>query len=279
MARLIPPPQNSDQTVVPTGSADIPLTYFRLVTLAPGESITDRQKNFELLVVVLSGSVDVQVAGQSFESVGRRDSVWTGNADSIYVGTNSEVQIAAKDKPAEIAIAGGYTTENFAAFRIPPEEVESVEVGSIETHSKRNIRHILGQSANGRAGNLLVSELYAAPGCWSGYPPHKHDQENPPEETAFEEVYHYRFNPETGFGGQYHYRDGEDPACVMTQHRSTFVVDDGYHPTSTSPGHEGYIFTILVGKHQRSLIQKFDPQHEHLMAGIPGLQGMRDKFK
>lgn len=279
MARLIPPSQNSDQTIIPTGSTDVPLTYFRLVTLAPGESITDHQANFELLVVVLSASVDVRVAAQSFESVGRRDSVWAGNADSIYVGTNSEVQITAKDHPAEIAIAGGYTTENFSPFRIEPEEVECVEVGSIETHSKRSIRHILGQAANGRAGNLLVSELYAAPGCWSGYPPHKHDQENPPDETAFEEVYHYRFNPETGFGGQYHYRDGEDPSCVMTQHRSTFVVDDGYHPTSTSPGHEGYIFTILVGKHQRSLIQKFEPQHEHLMAGIPGLQSMRDKFK
>ena len=279
MARLIPPAQASDQTIIPAGSPDIPLTYFRLVSLSPGEIISDRQENFELLVVALSGSVDIRVGEQSFESVGRRDSVWTGKADSVYAGTNSEIRITAGGKPAEIAIAGGFTTERLAPFRIQPENVESVEVGSVATHSKRNIRHILGQTANGRAGNLLVSELYAAPGCWSGYPPHKHDVEAPPEETAFEEVYHYRFNPETGFGGQYHYRDGESSTCVMTQHRSTFVVDDGYHPTSTSPGHEGYIFTILVGKHQRSLIQKFDPKHEHLMAGIPGLQGMRDKFK
>lgn len=279
MARLIPPPRNSDQTIIPAGTEDIPLTYFRLVKLEPGEAVTDRQENFELLVVVLSGSVDIRVGDQNFNAIGRRDSIWAGNADSVYGGTGSTIRIQAGLQSAEIAIAGAYTTEKFAPFRVLPADVESVEVGSIETHSKRTIRHILGQSANNRAGNLLVSELYAAPGCWSGYPPHKHDVENPPEETAFEEVYHYRFNPETGFGGQYHYREGESPACVMTQHGSTFVVDDGYHPTSTSPGHEGYIFTILVGKHQRSLIQKFDPQHEHLMAGIPGLQGMRDKFK
>lgn len=279
MARYISPPQVDDDTIIPAGSPDIPLTYFRLVTLQPGENIVDHQNNFELLVVVLSGKVEVQVDEQLFGEIGGRENIWSGCADSVYAGTGSEVKITASMGVAEIAIAGGRTTEKHAPFRILPAAVESVEVGSIETHSQRTIRHILGQSANGRAGNLLVSELYASPGCWSGYPPHKHDQEAPPEETAFEEVYHYRFDPESGFGGQYHYRDGEAPTAVMTQHRSTFVVDDGYHPTSTSPGHRGYIFTILVGKQQRSLIQRFDPKHQHLMAGIPGLQDMRNKFK
>jgi len=154
-----------------------------------------------------------------------------------------------------------------------------VDVGSPETHSHRRIFHILGQNGNGRAGNLLVSELYADPGCWSGYPPHKHDTERPPEETDFQEIYHYRFEPQTGFGTQSCYDPGADAAVVRTQHGDTFLVDRGYHPTSTSPGHRGYIFTILVGRHQRSLIQSFEPKHAHLIAGIPGIQAMRDKFK
>jgi len=124
-----------------------------------------------------------------------------------------------------------------------------------------------------------VSELYADPGCWSGYPPHKHDTERPPEETDFQEIYHYRFRPETGFGGQYLYLPNGEPSVVMTRHGDTFLVDRGYHPTVTSPGHEEYIFTILVGREQRSLIQSFDPVHQHLMSGIPGIQAMRDKFK
>ena len=155
-----------------------------------------------------------------------------------------------------------------------------VEVGSADTHSRRRIFHILGQKAAGRAGRLLVSELYADNGCWSGYPPHKHDTEQPPEETDFEEIYHYRFRPETGFGAQFCYDDnGGDPTIVMTHHGDTFLIDRGYHPTVTSPGHEEYIFTILVGRKQRSLVQNFEPQHRHLMAKIPGIQAMRDKFK
>ena len=80
-----------------------------------------------------------------------------------------------------------------------------VDVGSPETKSHRRIFHILGHNGAGRSGNLLVSELYADEGCWSGYPPHKHDTDDGEVETAHEEVYHYRFNPPTGFGAQYCY--------------------------------------------------------------------------
>jgi 5-deoxy-glucuronate isomerase len=66
---------------------------------------------------------------------------------------------------------------------------------------------------------------------------------------------------------------------AITRHRDTFLIDCGYHPTTRAPGHEGYIFTVLVGRHQRSLVQSFEPAHIHLMAKIPGIQAMRDKFK
>ncbi len=41
----------------------------------------------------------------------------------------------------------------------------------------------------------------------------------------------------------------------------------------------GFIFTILVGRRQRSLVQYFEPVHRPLMAKIPGIQAMRDKFR
>ena len=279
MARLIPPPSDRDALIIPAGTDDIPKTYFRLVRLSAGETITDTQSDFELLVVVLSGRADVRVDDTDFGEIGGRDSIWNGQADSVYAGTGGSIRVTGLSETSEVAIAGGYCEASYAPFRIRPDEVESVEVGSEDTHTKRTIHHILGQNGNGRAGNLLVSELYAAPGCWSGYPSHKHDEDNMPHESAFEEVYHYRFDPETGFGGQYHYRPGEEPSVAMTTHRSTFVVDNGYHPTSTSPGHRGYIFTILVGKTQRSLVQWFEEKHHHLFDVIPGLQAMRDKFK
>jgi 5-deoxy-glucuronate isomerase len=279
MPRLLRARDNRNLPLVEPTGGPLTLSYFNLLRLRAGESHRFDAAGCETVCVVLSGQADITVGGEHFAGVGRRTDIWSGPADSVYAGTGREVIVEARADGTEIAVAGGVCTEKFAPFRIAPEDVAMVDVGSVDTHSRRRIFHILGQNAAGRAGNLLVSELYADPGCWSGYPPHKHDTERPPEETDFEEIYHYRFRPETGFGAQFCYQDGQEPAVVMTRHGDTFLVDRGYHPTVTSPGHEGYIFTILVGRHQRSLVQYFEPAHRPIMAQIPGLQAMRDKFK
>ncbi len=269
---------NRNQPIV-VGESPAELCYFNLLRLRGGESTSVAVPGYETMFVVMSGRADITVGSRSFQGVGHRADVWSGKAESVYTGTGEEVPVSASSPEAEIAVAGGRCDRAFAPFRIAPSDVQMVDVGSPETHSHRRIFHILGQNAVGRAGNLLVSELYADPGCWSGYPPHKHDTEQPPNETEFQEVYHYRFRPESGFGAQYGYHSDGEPTVVMTRHGDTFLVDRGYHPTVTSPGHEGYIFTILVGRHQRSLLQFFEPAHAHLLSAIPGIQAMRDKFK
>jgi 5-deoxy-glucuronate isomerase len=269
----------NDTLIVPPEKTPTDLCSFRILRPEQGKLIEFSEPGHEIALVVLSGQADIVVGTESFPGVGERDDIWSGRADSVYAGTGSMIKVTASKPGTEVAVAGAKCEESFPAFRVTPSEVECVDVGSVETHTRRRIFHILGHNASGRCSRLLVSELYADPGCWSGYPPHKHDTERPPEETDFQEIYHYRFRPESGFGAQYCYQSGDDPQVVMTRHGDTFLVDRGYHPTVTSPGHEGYIFTILVGKHQRSLVQFFEPSHTHLMAGIPGLQAMRDKFK
>jgi 5-deoxy-glucuronate isomerase len=282
MPHLLRANANRHAPIVEPGQAAVSLCYFNLLRLRAGESVTVDVPSCELLCVVLAGRADIAACAQEFKNVGRRADIWEGPADSVYCGTCPRVTVRAGRDGTEVAIAGGVCAQPFAPFRIPPEEVQVVDVGSRETHSRRRIFHILGQNAAGRAGNLLVSELYGDEGCWSGYPPHKHDTERPPEETDFEEIYHYRYRPESGFGAQFCYEGdgaGTEPAVVLTRHGDTFLVDRGYHPTVRAPGHEGYIFTILVGRYQRSLVQSFEPAHAHLMAKIPGIQAMRDKFK
>lgn len=282
MPHLIRATDNRNLPLVEPGKGSLSLSYFNLLRLRRGEFTVLRVPGCELLAVVLSGQVRIVVDGQEFDQVGERADVWAGPADSVYCGLAQSVRVLGLAEVSEVGVAGGLCAQTFAPFRIRPSEVQMVEVGSRETHSRRRIFHVLGHNGVGRAGNLLVSELYGDDGCWSGYPPHKHDTERPPDETAFEEIYHYRYRPENGFGAQFCY-EGEsvDPATavVMTRHGDTFCVDRGYHPTVRAPGHEGYIFTILVGRHQRSLVQYFEPTHGHLMAKIPGIAAMREKFR
>lgn len=279
MPALIRSYGNKKQPIVDGKSGILSLIYFNLLRLRKGQDFQLKVEGFETLFVVLSGNCTIEVNKTKFKDIGQRKDIWSGNADSVYATTGAIAKIHSNHDRTEIAMAGGRCSQKYPPFRIPPEEIDMVDIGSNETKSHRRIFHILGQNALGRAGNLLVSELYADEGCWSGYPPHKHDEERGDEETAFEELYHFRFRPDNGFGAQFAFQTDGSSQCFMTRHGDTFLLDRGYHPTVTSPGHEEYIFTVLVGKHQRSLIQSFKNDYQYLMARFPGIQAMRDKFK
>jgi 5-deoxy-glucuronate isomerase len=271
--------ENRNQPIIRPGSGVLSLAYFNLVRLQEGERFEARVEGIETLYAVLSGNVDLEVDGTAFRSVGQRKDIWSGRADSVYVPAGAPVRMRATADRTEVAVAGGICQRAFAPFRVRPEEVEMVDVGSVETRSHRRIFHLLGQNGLGRAGTLLVSELYCDHGCWSGYPPHKHDEDEGGVETAHEEMYHYRFRPETGFGAQLCFQPDGSSQCFMTRHGDTFLLDRGFHPTVTSPGHEEYIFTILVGRQHRGLVQHFDEEYRYLMGVVPGIQDMVNKFK
>jgi 5-deoxy-glucuronate isomerase len=277
MSQAFIPSFNNKNSPILAGDKPVGRIYFNLVRLMAGQSYQYRLPDFESVIVPMAGTCDLTADGEPFTDMGVRTSVWEGKADALYVGPNTNVAFVAQSD-CEVAIAGGLWDRPMDPFRVRPADVDMVDVGSNETKSRRRIFHILGQNGAGRAGNLLVSELYADEGCWSGYPPHKHDTDQPGE-TAHEEMYHWRFNPPTGFGAQLCYGLDEDARAYMTRDGDTFAFSAGYHPTVTSPGHQSYIFTILVGKTQRSLIQNFDPVHRHLMDRIPGIAAMREKFK
>jgi 5-deoxy-glucuronate isomerase len=269
---------NDNQAIVDHHSAALDLCYFNIVRLRAGEQFQLTLDRYESTWVLLSGTAHFDVNGHVFDGIGKRQSVWHGKAEAVYAPLGSTVKVEAQTD-AEIAIGGGVCQEKFEPFAIRQGDVQLVDVGSSDTKSHRRIFHVLGQKDKERSSRLLVSECYTEEGCWSGYPPHKHDTENPPEETDFEEIYHYRFNPENGFGGQYYFDEDGNRLCHVMQHGDTFAFASGYHPTSTSPGHDAYIFTILVGRHQHSLIQNFQEEYRHLMDKIPGIGDMRNLFK
>src|SRR4051812_35345516 len=160
MPKLIRARDNRHAPLVEPGRGDASLIYFNLLRLEAGQAVTLDVPRCELLCVVLSGRTDIAACAQEFKNVGQRTDIWGGPADSVYCGTCPRVTVRAIRDGTEVAIAGGACEQPFAPFRITPDQVEMVEVGSVETHSRRRIFHILGQNAGGRAGRLLVSELY-----------------------------------------------------------------------------------------------------------------------
>lgn len=282
MPRFIRAYNNYNEPIVSINDSVLPRTYFNIVCLKKGETFYSLLSAYETCWVMASGTCDFDVAGDKFTNVGKRKDIWESQrADSIYAPANAPVQVTCVSETAKIYVAGGRETQYHKPYRISPDEVKPVEVGSVETHSRRVINHILGAKDEGKTGNLLVSELYADPGCWAGYPPHKHADDlakKPGEwkETAFEEIYHFQYNPQNGFGAQFDYYPGDEAAQKVWMMRSgdTFCISGGYHPGVTSPGHAVYIFTILVGHTLHSLVQNFDPEYAYLASQLPGVKDM-----
>lgn len=278
MPEFIKSYNNKNKPIVDASTECMDISYFNLVQLKAGKTYKTKLSDYETAWVVMHGNCNIRVEDMEFTNIGKRKDIWTGKAESVYAPIKSTIQVKA-NTDVEIAVGGGLCQTKYEPFFIGKDDVKMVDVGSSDTKSHRQIFHILGQHHKGRCGRLLVSELWAEEGCWSGYPPHKHDVDKLPEETDLEEIYHYRFSPDNGFGGQYLMLEDGTETCFVTRNGDTFAFERGYHPTSTSPGHRGYIFTILVGRTQESLVQNFKEEHRHLMDKIPGIKDMRDLFK
>ncbi len=282
MPRFIRAYDNHNEPLVSIHDKELPRTYFNIVRLKKGERHYARVPGYETCWVLAGGVCNITVNGETFAGVGKRANIWESQkADSVYAPAGAEVVVEGVSDQAKLFVAGGRCDVQHKPFRITPDEVKPVEVGSVETHSRRVINHILGAKDEGRTGNLLVSELYADPGCWAGYPPHKHGDDLPlsPDawkETGFEEIYHFQYNPHNGFGAQFDYYPGsmEDRNVWMMRSGDTFCISGGYHPGVASPGHAEYIFTILVGHTQHSLVQNFDPEYAYLASRLPGVKDM-----
>jgi len=277
----IPHHDNHNQPIVDRNNDKVPLCYFNIVKLKKDETFDSQVEGYETCIVPATGSVDVEVKGQTFERVGKRMHIWEGEPESVYVPVGVKASLTCVSEEVEVFIAGAKHDEVYEPFAVRESDIDPVQYGSDDTKTHRKIKHILGKNPAGKVGRLLVSELFTVgAGGWSGFPPHKHDTDHLPEETRHDEVYNFRFNPPHGFGAQFLTPEGEDYGDVYhIRNSSTILIENGYHPCVAAPGYEMYYFTILGGLSQRPLHQNFHPEHAYQIETIPGIKDMISKFK
>ena len=277
----IPPHDNANHPIVDVGHDLVPLNYFNIVKLKAGETFDYRLEDYETCIVPATGTVTVEVAGETYADIGNRGTdVWDGEPEGVYVPTNNAARITARTD-TETFIAGAKYAETLKPFAVRRDELDLVQYGSDDTKTHRKIKHILGANHHDRVGRLLVSELFTVgAGGWSGFPSHKHDTDRLPDETRHDETYNFRFRPDYGSGLQMLQREDNEPGdAYHIMNRSTVLIDKGYHPCCALPGYEMYYFTILGGLTQRSLKQYFQPTHAEQLHTIPGIMDMVARFK
>jgi 5-deoxy-glucuronate isomerase len=227
---------------------------FRAVKLDAGKSYESREPGREACLVILSGRVTIEAAGETFAGLGGRESVFDGPATSLYVPANANYRITA-EAGAEIAICTAPAEPGGKPRLIRSDQVETRGSGT----NTRYVRNILSDSDD--AHSLLVVEVITPGGNWSSYPPHKHDRDAFPDETFLEETYYHRLSPPQGFAFQRVYTDARDIDETMTvQDGDLVMVPRGYHPVGAPHGYDLYYLNVMAGP-RRNWVFRNDPAH------------------
>jgi 5-deoxy-glucuronate isomerase len=203
----------------------------------------------EIALVPLSGGGCRVVAEGSEWQLGGRANVFAGLPWALYLPRDTAYRV---EGAAEVAICGARCERRFEPVLVRPEDVEVETRGA--GNATRQINHILKPEFP--AQRLLVVEVFTPAGNWSSYPPHKHDEDNPPGEVVLEETYYYRTD---GFAFQalYSPRHGLDLTATVRD-GDLMLVPYGYHTTAAAHGYDLYYLNALAGD-RRSMASADDP--------------------
>ena len=247
--------------------------------LADGESRGLGAGRRELVVVPLEGSVVVtsdDASGRHEVTLAGRASVFAGPTDVAYVPAGSRLSVSAVGE-ARVAIvyAVTATVEQRFAFRHVRADEVPVELRGAGIAS-REVRNF-GIPGVLDADSIIACEVVTPAGNWSSWPPHKHDEERPGEETQLEEIYFFQVAPEAGtpaaaamdpIGYQRVYGTAHRPIDVMAEVRSgdVVLVPHGWHgPAMAAPGYDLYYLNVMAGpgsaENGRAWLICDDPAH------------------
>lgn len=216
---------------------------FGLYRLAPGERAAEATGDREAILVLVEGRARIAGAGESFGELGERLDVFERRPPaSVYVPNGTAWEAVAT------------TAVTLAVCTAPGRgghPARLLDKPALVTRGKgTNTRHIHNIAMEDRdvADSLLVTEVFTPDGHWSSYPPHRHDEDDPPRMTYLEETYYHRLNPATGFGIQRVFTDdlSLDETMAVADGDVT-LVPRGHHPCAAPYGHAMYYLNVMAG--------------------------------
>jgi len=240
------------------GAHSMALTEFGLLMLRAGATHEAVTGDFEEALVFLGGRARVIGDGFDLSEVGGRASVFDGPPHTVYLPRRIGYRVTATTD-ADIAVNRSPASRDTAPpTLIPPEKTRALTIG--KDNYLRHATVILDETFDSE--HFYIGEGHIPSGHWSGYPPHRHDVDDPPAEIDMEETYFYRFDPPHGFGFQGIYA-GDNCAddAYLVRHNDTVAIASGYHPLCGAPGYRMYYLWTMTGAKHRGLISAKDPAH------------------
>ncbi|QLH21876.1 5-deoxy-glucuronate isomerase [Streptomyces sp. Rer75] len=231
------------------GRAGWGYSSLRVLDLPPGGSHQLAAGDSEWIVLPLSGGCTVITEGETFELHGRT-SVFSGVTDFAYVPRDAHATIAS-GAGGRFALTGARCERRLPA-RYGPASAVPVELRGTGNCS-RQVNNF-GAAGVFECDKLIAVEVLTPGGNWSSYPPHKHDECRPGEESELEEIYYFEIAEAHGNEGVGYQRVSPSGhgrnTDVLAEVRSgdAVLIPDGWHgPSIAAPGHAMYYLNVMAG--------------------------------
>ncbi|MFA6931009.1 MAG: 5-deoxy-glucuronate isomerase [Lentisphaeria bacterium] len=251
-------PNQGYNPVFKIGQYHMQLTNFGVLQLAQGTNWKANTGESEVALVLLGGKCSVKGKDFSFAEVGERANVFAGKPHTVYLPRRCEYEVTALTE-VDIAVNDAPVSRDTARPTvITPKMTRSLTIG--RENFTRQATIMIDEKFDSE--HFYIGEGMIPSGNWSGYPPHRHDVDNLPQEVDMEETYFYRFDPPQGFGIQKVYTpDQRIDVTYTVKNNDTVAIAEGYHPLCGAPGYNMYYLWTMAGKVNRGLISSMDPEH------------------
>ena len=247
-------PHEGYKQIIPLRDGDISgMLEFGLVFLRPGERY-ENALPFERIYLLMRGTAEFSWDGGSARA--ERVSSVLDLPSSLHAPAGANVVITAVEKETELAV---FMVKNDTAFKTRyyaslDVRTARLSAGKAKSETERQIRTVVDTESE-PASQMTGGEILNYPGKWSSYPPHHHPHP---------EIYHYRFEPENGFG---YAEEGDD--VYKVRHRDTLLVAPHLpHPQVAAPGYAMvYVWAMphLPGDRFGAASRKFEAEHEWVL--------------
>lgn len=240
------------------GECSLKKLEFGIIELECGQKLPFYTEDKETAFIMLEGHCNVYFDDKSFENVGNRNTVFENRkAESFYMPSEQNLEIEAIDR-IKIAVCATPAIEKTQPQVIREKDVVLKLLG--EVPYQRETSFIIDQNTNAKV--LTIGEAYCTKGNWAGFPPHKHDINDMPNECIAEEIYYFLFEPKQGFAVQCLYTsDGSTDEAYRVKNDELVEFPFGYHTTVSTPGYETYFLWLMAGDYQ-GFNRSSDPEHK-----------------
>ncbi|MCM8771723.1 MAG: 5-deoxy-glucuronate isomerase [Candidatus Omnitrophica bacterium] len=240
------------QKILSPENSDLKLLSFSIIRKERDVFKGNTEKN-ESVFVITEGKCNFYVE-KKLIGVLKRKNVFEEPPSAVYLPPFFEYEIEF-EKKTEICVVGCPAKGIGKPKFLNSKEIKFRRVGE-ETYF-RNIADIIPETF--QAERIILGETINDAGNWSSYPPHKHDENNPPYENSLEEIYFFKILPPTGFGIIRIFDDNEDNLFLI-RNNDLVTIPKGYHPVGVIPKHQIYYLWALAGE-KRELKTSFHPDY------------------